>query len=296
MPASVVQPPAVRLGDMTQRADLLVDAASLAAELRSDRRPVLIDVRWSLTGPPGALAYRSGHLPGAVFVDLDTELSGHREAAGRHPLPEASFFQAVMRRAGVRGDSSVVVYDAADSVPAARAWWNLRYFGHADVRILDGGYAAWVAAGQPVTGEEPRVEPGDFVARPGGLPMLDADEAGELAKNGVLIDVRVPERYRGEAEPVDPVAGRIPGAVNLPTNGNVGADGKFLDVETLRARFETLDIAPEARVGTYCGSGVNAAHAAFAMTLAGLPTPALFVGSWSQWIADPSRPIATGPA
>lgn len=279
---------------MSPRPDLLVDASSLASELASDRLPVVIDVRWSLAGPPGILAYRAGHLPGARFVYLDTELSGRRGAGGRHPLPAASDFEMLMRQLGVNGDSAVVVYDAADSVPASRAWWELRYFGHHDVRVLDGGYAAWVAAGLPVTMDEPDAPLGDFIARPGGLPMLDANAAGQLAEHGTLIDVRVGERYRGEVEPVDVVAGRIPGAVNLPTTGNIGADGKFLDIETLAHRFESLEIAADTEVGAYCGSGVNAAHTAFAMTLAGLPTPALYVGSWSNWIADGSRPIATG--
>ncbi|MDQ1485433.1 MAG: thiosulfate/3-mercaptopyruvate sulfurtransferase [Actinomycetota bacterium] len=282
--------------DVSGPAGLLVDAATLAAELESARPPVLIDARWSLTGPPGILGYRAGHLPGARFADLDTELAGRRGAAGRHPLPTAADFEQLMRRLGVRTDSSVVVYDAADSVPASRGWWDLRYFGHADVRVLDGGYAAWVAAGLPVTTNEPVIEPGDFVARPGGLPMLDADQAAAVAKNGVLIDVRVAERFRGEVEPVDPIAGRIPDAVNLPTNGNVDASGKFLDVETLAARFDALHVPSGAEIGAYCGSGVNAAHTVFAMTLAGRPTPALFVGSWSHWIADGSRPIAIGPA
>jgi thiosulfate/3-mercaptopyruvate sulfurtransferase len=278
---------------MTSRSELLVDAASLTLELAGERPPVLIDVRWSLAGPPGIGAYRAGHLPGARFADLDTELAGRRGAGGRHPLPEPADFEALLRRLGVSSDSAVVVYDAADGVPAARAWWDIRYFGHHDVRVLDGGYAAWVAAGLPVTTEEPVVVPGDFVAQPGGLPMLDADSAARLASDGVLIDVRVPERFRGEVEPVDPIAGHIPGAVNLPTTGNVGPDGKFLDVETLASRFESLGGDRE-QVGAYCGSGVNAAHTVFAMTLAGLPTPALYVGSWSNWIADGTRPIATG--
>lgn len=279
---------------MSDRHDLLIDVPTLAAELASSRPPVLIDVRWNLVGPPGRKEYEAGHLPGAVFADLDTELSGRRGAAGRHPLPETGDFEALMRRLGVSHDSAVVVYDAADSVAASRAWWNLRYFGHENVRVLDGGYAAWVAAGRPVTRDEPAVEPGDFIARPGQLSILDADAAAELAKNGVLVDVRAPERYRGEVEPIDPVAGRIPGAVNLPTSGNVGNDGRFLDVEILRNRFDAAGLANEPRVGTYCGSGVNAAHTAFAMTLAGLPTPAVFIGSWSHWITDPARPVAKG--
>jgi thiosulfate/3-mercaptopyruvate sulfurtransferase len=281
-------------GPMPSRADLLVDASSLAAEIAGDRPPVVIDVRWSLAGPPGILAYQAGHLPGARFADLDTELSGRRGAGGRHPLPESADFEVLMRRLGVNADSAVVFYDAADSVPASRAWWELRYFGHDDVRVLDGGYAAWVAAGLPVSTDESPVSEGTFVARPGGLPVLDADAAGHLAEHGMLVDVRAGERYRGEVEPVDAVAGHIPGAVNLPTIGNVGPDGKFLDIETLEHRFESLGVSGDAEVGTYCGSGVNAAHTAFAMTLAGLPTPALYVGSWSNWIADGTRPVATG--
>jgi len=279
---------------MTVRSELLVDVATLSAELAGARPPVLIDVRWSLAGPPGLEAYHAGHLPGARFADLDTELAGRRGAGGRHPLPEAVDFESLMRRLGVRNDSAVVVYDAADGVPAARAWWDIRYFGHDDVRVLDGGYAAWVAAGLQIATDGPAVGSGDFVARAGGLPLLDADAAARLAANGVLIDVRVGERFRGEMEPVDPIAGHIPGAVNLPTGGNVGIDGKFLDTETLAERFDALRLGNGVEVGAYCGSGVNAAHTAFAMTLAGLPTPALYVGSWSNWIADGSRPIATG--
>ena len=284
------------MGDrpVTPRSELLVDVASLTVELAGDHPPVLVDVRWSLAGPPGIEAYRAGHLPGARFADLDTDLAGRRGAGGRHPLPEAADFEGAMRRLGVSGDSAVVVYDAADGVPAARAWWDIRYFGHHDVRILDGGYAAWIAAGLPVTTDEPVVVPGDFVARSGGVPVLDADSAARLANDGVLIDVRVPERFRGEVEPVDPIAGHIPGAVNLPTTGNDGPDGRFLDGATLARRFESLGADDAEPVGAYCGSGVNAAHTVFAMTLAGLPTPALYVGSWSNWIVDGTRPIATG--
>jgi thiosulfate/3-mercaptopyruvate sulfurtransferase len=273
---------------------LLVQPTELAAATvgpATAATPVLIDVRWSLTGPPGIGEYRAGHLPGAVFADLDTELSGHRGVAGRHPMPATADFQALMRRLGVSGSRPVVVYDAGDSVPASRAWWDLTYFGHTEVRVLDGGLAAWVAAGLPVVTEVPEVEPGDFTAVPGGLPVLEADAAAALAHDGVLVDVRAPERYRGEVEPVDAVAGHIPGAVNLPTTGNLAPTGRFLDADTLRARFAAL---PAEGVGVYCGSGVNAAHTAFAMTLAGHPTPALFVGSWSHWIADGSRPIGLG--
>jgi thiosulfate/3-mercaptopyruvate sulfurtransferase len=271
--------------------NLLIDPDELSTQFATAISPTLIDVRWSLTGPPGLGEYRKGHLPGAVFADLDTELSGRRGAAGRHPLPTSQDFEQLMRRLGVSDARPVVVYDAGDSVPASRAWWDLTYFGHPNVRVLDGGLAAWVASGLPVVTAVPDVAPGDFTAVPGGLPILDADAAAAVAREGVLVDVRAPERFRGEVEPVDAVAGHIPGAVNLPTSENVQPTGQFLGAEDLQARFAGL---PSDGVGVYCGSGVNAAHTAFAMTLAGRPTPALFVGSWSHWIADGSRPIALG--
>ena len=262
-------------GAMTPRSELLVDVASLAVELAGDQPPVLIDVRWSLAGPPGIEAYRAGHLPDARFADLDTELAGRRGAGGRHPLPEAADFESLMRRLGVSSDTAVVVYDAADGVPAARAWWDMRYFGHDHVRILDGGYAAWVAARTAGARRRSRwsCPVTSWLARE-ACPCSTPTAAARLATDGVLIDVRVPERFRGEVEPVDPIAGHIPGAVNLPTTGNVGPDGRFLDGETLATRFESLGAGDGEPVGAYCGSGVNAAHTVFAMTLAGLPTPA----------------------
>ncbi|WUU96681.1 sulfurtransferase [Actinoallomurus sp. NBC_01490] len=252
----------------------------------------LLDVRWRLGGPPGIEAYRRGHLPGAVFIDLDHDLAAPPGAGGRHPLPDASAFQEAMRRAGVGQGDLVVVYDDADATAAARAWWTLRYFGHERVRVLDGGYHAWVDAGQPVTTEVPTVQEGDFTATPGHLPLLDADGALAVAKDGVLLDARAPERYRGEVEPVDPVAGHIPGAVNAPTHGNVGVDGRFLPAGLLRERFAGLGATDAAEVGAYCGSGVTAAHEILALTIAGVPA-ALYAGSWSDWITDPARPVET---
>jgi thiosulfate/3-mercaptopyruvate sulfurtransferase len=161
------------------------------------------------------------------------------------------------------------------------------------VRVLDGGYRAWVEAGLPVSTVEPVTEPGDFVARPGGLPALDADGAAALAKDGVLLDARAAARYRGEVEPIDPVAGHIPGAVNAPTLGNVGVDGRFLPPELLRDRFAKLGATDAAEVGAYCGSGVTASHEILALSVAGVPA-ALYVGSWSNWVADPANPVATG--
>lgn len=273
----------------------LVDAESLARSLGERPPPALLDVRWRLAGPPAIEDYRAGHLPGAVFVDLDRDLAGPPGPGGRHPLPEAGAFQQAMRRAGVFSDRPVVVYDEADSTAAARAWWTLRYFGHRRVRVLDGGYRAWAAAGLPVTAEEPATAPGDFRATPGNAPVLDAESAAVLAggPGGVLLDARAPERFRGEVEPIDPVAGHVPGAVSAPTNGNVAGDGRFLPAAELRARFARLGANDAVRVGTYCGSGVTAAHQVLALELAGIPA-ALYAGSWSEWITDPGRPVATG--
>jgi thiosulfate/3-mercaptopyruvate sulfurtransferase len=254
----------------------------------------VLDVRWRLGGPPGAAAYREGHLPGAVFCDLDADLAGPPGPGGRHPLPDAAAFQAAMRRLGVSGSRPVVVYDDADATSAARAWWTLRYFGHPDVRVLDGGLRAWTAAGLPVVTEEPQVPPGDFVAVPGGMPVLDAAEAAACAEKGVLLDARAAERYRGEHEPVDPVAGHIPGAVSAPTGENVEPGGRFRPASFLRERFAALGALPGVQVGVYCGSGVTAAHQVLALELAGVPA-ALYVGSWSHWITDPARPVAVGP-
>jgi thiosulfate/3-mercaptopyruvate sulfurtransferase len=306
------------------RDELLVTVAALAAGLQTPAAspaPVLLDVRWRLGGPPGIDSYRQGHLPGAVFIDLDRDLSGPPGQAGRQPLPDPAAFQAAMRAAGVSQDRPVVVYDDGDATVAARAWWTLRYHGHGDVRVLDGGYRAWVSAGHPVTTTEPAPAPGDFTARPGHMPVLDAADAQDVARTGRLLDARAGERYRGETEPVDPVAGHIPGAASAPTAANANPDGTFRDPAELAARFAALGAVPgpgtpagspaaapggrtppapgggtppAAPVGVYCGSGVTAAHEVLALALAGIPA-ALYVGSWSDWITDPGRPVATGP-
>ncbi|WP_131743238.1 sulfurtransferase [Actinomadura roseirufa] len=271
----------------------LIEVPALDRLLRQRHPLVLLDARWRLAGPPGIESYRKGHLPGAAFVDLDRDVAGPPGPAGRHPLPASGDFEAAMRRAGVSGDRLVVVYDDADSTAAARVWWSLRHFGHDRVRVLDGGYRAWTEAGLPVVADEPEVKQGDFIAAPGRLPVLDADGAAALAGAGVLLDARAAERYRGEQEPVDPVAGHIPGARNAPTSGNVGVDGRFLPPALLRERFAKLGATDALDVGVYCGSGVTAAHEILALTLAGIPA-ALYVGSWSNWVADPAHPVATG--
>jgi thiosulfate/3-mercaptopyruvate sulfurtransferase len=278
---------------------VLATAAELAA-LITDGRPVaLLDVRWRLGGPAGRELYVAGHIPGAVFVDLDRDLAAPPGPGGRHPMPAADRFEAEMRRACVHDDQPVIVYDDADSTAAARAWWLLRYFGHEQARVLDGGFRAWTAAGGPVeTGggawyayDPPR---GDFRARPGHLGLLDADAAAAIARDGILLDARSAERYRGEAEPVDPVAGHIPGAVSAPTAANVNPDGTFRSAADLAERFGSLGAVAGRPVAAYCGSGVTAAHEVLALTLAGIPA-GLYVGSWSDWITDPARPVATGP-
>ena len=272
----------------------LISVDMLTAELGGPRPPVVLDVRWKLGGQSYADEHRAAHIPGAVFVELGTELSGPSGPGGRHPLPEPAALQASLRRAGIRAGDRVVVHDLGDGFAAARAWWVLRWAGLTDVAVLDGGWAAWQAASAPVTAEPATPAPGDVEVRPGGMPVLDAADAARLARDGVLFDVRAPERYRGEHEPVDPVGGHIPGAVNAPTLQNIRPDGTLLPADALRERFAGLGADGEVPVGAYCGSGVSAAHTVLAMAVAGVPA-ALYVGSWSNWIADADRPVATGP-
>ncbi|MFI2372263.1 sulfurtransferase [Streptomyces sp. NPDC018833] len=270
----------------------IISAADLATELAGPTPPVLLDVRYQLGGPHGRPAYEAGHIPGAVFVDLDAELAGPPGAGGRHPLPDIDVFGAAMRRAGVGAGTPVVTYDGDKGWGAARAWWLLRWAGHADVRVLDGGLAAWTG---PLETKEPEPVESDFVPAPGALPLLDADGAAAMAREGLLLDARAGERYGGEVEPIDAVAGHIPGAVSAPTTENVDERGRFLPREQLVARFVGLGAGEDAKsVGVYCGSGVSAAQQAVALELAGF-VPALYAGSWSEWSRDPSRPVATGP-
>jgi len=272
-----------------------VSVAELSEQLASPAPPLVLDVRWSLGDPHGRAHYADGHIPGAVFVDLDRELaSPPTPSGGRHPLPDPAGFQAAARRWGISTDTRVVVYDDLGNTAAARAWWLLRYSGVTDVALLDGALGAWRAAGLPLeTGIPAAPAPGNVVLAPGALPVTDADGAAELAAEGLLLDARAGERYRGEVEPVDPRAGHIPGAVSAPTGENLAADGRFLPAGELRERFETLGADGAVRIGVYCGSGVTAAHQIAALEIAGLRA-VLFAGSWSAWSADPGRPAATG--
>ncbi|GAA1855310.1 sulfurtransferase [Asanoa iriomotensis] len=251
----------------------------------------VLDARWRLGGRPGREDYAEGHIPGAVFIDLDTELAGPPGQNGRHPLPDPAHLQTALRAKGIDDTSKIVVYDAGDGQAAARAWWILRWAGHRDTRVLDGGLKGWAAKGHPVTAETPAPSQGDITVRPGSLPTLTADEAAKLAQTGTLIDARVAPRFRGEVEPVDAVAGHIPGAVNRPTTENTGDDGRLRQQEELRDAFGVDEDAP---VGAYCGSGVTAAHTVLALHRAGRTDAALYVGSWSDWITDPNRSVATG--
>jgi thiosulfate/3-mercaptopyruvate sulfurtransferase len=324
-PGSSGQPGAGAGADGVLEGQVLVDAKALRDELASARPPLLLDVRWALGDPHGHDHYRDGHLPGAVYVDLDTELADHALAAapgglaGRHPLPSIDVLRDAARRWGLSAGRPVVVYDDNGGLSAARAWWLLRWAGVADVRILDGALAAWRDAGLPLETGEIVPVPGDIELTGGHLPVLDADEAAALAHSGVLLDARAGERYRGEVEPVDPRAGHIPGARSAPTGDNLDPAGRFRTAADLRARFRNLGITAAGAgvatsgtgaaadgvnggegqedasvVGVYCGSGVTAAHQIAALAVAGIPA-ALYPGSWSAWSSDPSRPVATGP-
>jgi thiosulfate/3-mercaptopyruvate sulfurtransferase len=252
---------------------------------------VLVDTRLALTGATGHHRYDAGHIPGATYLDVDDDLAAPPGQGGRHPLPRPDQFVAAVRRAGISRGSRVVVYDDGPGTAAARLWWLLRDHGHHDVLVLDGGLTAWTAAGRPVSTEPVHPEPGDWDGSPGRLPVIAADEVPRLATHGVLIDVRAAERFRGEHEPIDPVAGHIPGAVNAPLTENTDALARFLSDEELRARFEALGVHDAVEVAAYCGSGVTATQTLLALRLAGFDDAALYPGSWSGWITDPSRPV-----
>ena len=275
--------------------DILITPEALAA-LVAGRAPVrVLDVRWRLDRPDGRPEYLAGHIPGAVYVSLDNDLARHGESTdGRHPLPDVSALQASARRWGIDDGDTVVVYDDLKSMSAARAWWVLTDAGIRDVRILDGALREWTAAGMGLEEGDVVPTPGSVTLSTGSLAQVSIDQAAELAASGVLLDVRAPERYRGDVEPMDPRAGHIPGSMNVPTTGNVDEDGRFLAPEALRARFAEVGLDAASPVAVSCGSGVTASHAFVALRIAGL-SPQLYPGSWSQWSNHPDRPVATGP-
>jgi thiosulfate/3-mercaptopyruvate sulfurtransferase len=250
----------------------------------------LLDVRYRTGGPAGPEEHAAGHVPGAAYVDLDSELAAAPGRRGRHPLPDPDVFVGAMQRAGVSSDRPVVVYDDWAGQAAARCWWLLPHHGHPDVRVLDGGWSAWTAAGLPTETGEVAGEPGTFEGPAGSLPVVEADAVPRVA---VLVDARAGERFRGETEPIDPVAGHVPGAVNVPTSTNLRSDGTFRPAAQLAALYAAVGATPGADVAAYCGSGVTACHDVLAMEVAGVRA-ALYPGSWSEWVADPTRPVETG--
>src|SRR2546422_6775625 len=268
----------------------LVDSAWLAAHL-GDPGLRVIDFRWQ-DGQPGRSGYEAGHIPGAVFVDLEADgLSARQAGGGRHPLPERKAFETAMRDAGVNRDSVVIAYDDRNGFTACRLWWMLRYFGHGAVAVLDNGLAGW--SGRLETGWR-SVPRGDFVA---GAPCtsmkLDYQDVCELPEESILLDARRPDRYRGEFEPTDPRAGHIPGAFSAPWGGNLDSTGRFKSPDELRARFRDLDVRDSSQVVAYCGSGVSACVNLLALELAGLTGARLYPGSWSDWSSRPEAPAAT---
>lgn len=275
--------------------DLLVSPVELDAMLRDRDDVVVLDVRWRLDQPDGRPAFRDGHVPGAVYVDLETELAAPADPAlGRHPLPTRKALQDAARGWGLRDGDAVVVLDDLGGMSAARAWWLLRHAGVADVRLLDGGWSAWAAAGLPVETGATTPERGDVTLDWGRMPTLELDEVAAFAADHPLLDARAAERYRGEVEPIDPRAGHIPGAISAPTADSLDVDRRLLSPWALRIRFGELGARVGEPVGVYCGSGVTAAHEALALAVAGFE-PVLYPGSWSQWSAREALPVATGP-
>jgi thiosulfate/3-mercaptopyruvate sulfurtransferase len=261
-------------------------SASWLRERLGDPGLCVVDCRYRL-GEPGAgeELWRGGHIPGAAFMDLDGDLAAEPGERGRHPLPEPERFEAAARRAGIGPDTLVIAYDEAAEGGAARLWWLLRHFGHERVSVLDGGLRGWREEGGPLeagANERASAAGGPFLARP---REGNTREAAELAAGGAertLLDARAPERYRGEVEPIDPVAGRIPGAANLPF-AEIAPGGRFLEPDELRARFEAAGAAPGRELVAYCGSGVTACVLLLAAELAGLEPARLYPGSWSEW-------------
>ena len=277
---------------------MLIDAEGLHRHL-DDPKWVVFDCRHDLMAPAaGETSYRAGHVDGAFFASVDRDLAGPKVAgSGRHPLPTRAAFAAFLAAHGVDRDGTVVAYDASNGVYAARLWWLCRWIGHAAVVVLDGGLPAWTAAGLALTDAVPAARPGDITVGDPLVATVDtATLADDLASGSLLVvDARAPERYRGEVEPLDPVAGHIPGAVNHPMARSVAADGRFRDAASLRAAFdETLAGRPPGDVVQSCGSGITACHNLLAMELAGLSGAKLYGGSWSAWCSDPSRPVARG--
>jgi len=269
----------------------LISVDELAARI-GDPDLRVADVRWYLNQPgAGRRAYDAGHIPGAMFLDLDADLSA-AEGPGRHPLPDPEEFRARLARAGIGSDHFVVAYDDAGGTVAARLWWMLDNLGHGAVKVLDGGIGAFLAAGHELTDEEPHWPPAQLVLADRWHGVIDRGHLAENLGELTLLDARAAERYRGEVEPIDPVAGHIPTAISVPTAANLDDEGRFLPAAALRQRFAALAEGDQPIV-TSCGSGTTACHHALAMRHAGLPDPILYVGSFSDW-STAGMPVATG--
>ena len=270
----------------------LISVDDLAARMSAPDLRV-VDVRWYLKRPgDGRRAYREGHIPGAFFLDLDTDLSA-AEGPGRHPLPDPRTFRGGLEAAGIGSEHLVVAYDDAGGTTAARLWWMLDNLGHERVAVLDGGIHAWTAAGHELEADEPRHPPAQLALRDTWSRVIDRPDLTQRLGQITILDARAPERYRGEVEPIDPAAGHIPTALNFPTGGNLDERGRFLPPARLRDRFQPI-VAGGEPVVTSCGSGTTACHNALAMRLAGLPDPILYAGSFSDWSRG-DMPVATGP-
>lgn len=276
----------------------LISAQALQTQLRRAQAPLLLDCGFDLADPAaGERAFAEAHLPGAQYVHLDRDLSGAKTGRnGRHPLRSRADYAAWMGRAGITPQRDVVVYDRQSGMFAVRAWWVLRWMGHEKVNLLDGGLQAWQQAGGTLTAEIAAPTPVEaYPQRAPALQTVDADALQARLDQATVIDARAPERYRGDVEPLDAVAGHIPGALNRFFKDNLQADGRFKPAAQLRAEFETLLAGREpGSVVHQCGSGVTACHNLLAMEVAGLPAAPLYPGSWSEWSADPDRPKATG--
>jgi len=276
----------------------LIAAADLATRL-ADPGWLIVDCRFDLSRPSaGEAAYAQGHIPGAVYAHLDRDLAAPITASsGRHPLPAAQEFARTLGRWGLTRETQVVAYDADTGAYAARLWWLLRWAGHRKAAVLDGGFKAWTSAGLPVTSEIRSRTPTQYAVNPDRDLWLDAAQVGANVGSGQwrLLDARAPERFAGEVEPIDRVAGHVPGAVNHPFALDLGSDGRFLPPAELRARFDTSQTGiDDAHTIAMCGSGVTACHLLLGLEIAGKPGAKLYAGSWSEWIRDPSRGIATG--
>jgi len=271
------------------------------AEHLGDPRIRVADTRWSLLERgKGRAAYDAAHVPGAAFIDVDADLASPRgEGPGRHPLPGVERFAAAMSRAGIGADTHVVAHDFGDGSTAARLWWLLRHFGHERVSLLDGGWARWSAEGRATESAAAVIAPAAFRAAARGDDLVDAGAVERLRADPrtLLIDSRMSERYEGRTEPIDPVAGHVPGAVNRPYPRNVRSadDPRFLAAEELREPFTALGAGRASHVIAYCGSGINACQNLFALHLAGFEGGLLYEGSWSDWCSSGTRPVATGP-